>query len=25
MGGLNAMDSYQNAFHTQVHIFLRNP
>jgi hypothetical protein len=24
MGGLNAMDSYQNAFHTQVHVFLRN-
>lgn len=24
MGGLNAMDSYQNAFHTQVHIYLNN-
>jgi hypothetical protein len=24
MGGLNAMDSYQNAFHTQVHIFFFN-
>lgn len=24
MGGLNAMDSYQNAFHTQVLIYLHN-
>jgi hypothetical protein len=25
MGGLNAMDSYQNAFHTQVQIYFYNP